>query len=106
MGLMCNIQKRYASGRMVSGQIIGVKYIQACNMIWYISLISGKNTENVDNKSPMPSAKADSINIEIGTKSVAHVIDFLVTRVISISGIMDKERLTIPVRTEEIANEV
>ena len=37
--------------------MIGVKYIQAVNRIWYISETSGKYVERVDRIRPMPNVK-------------------------------------------------
>ena len=82
--------------------MIGVRYIQARSMIWYISDSSGKKTAKVD----MISVKAANM---INTKGINNMLQWKGVFVINImkkSGTKDKVILTNPVPTEETANDV
>ena len=63
-----------ASGRISDGYMMGVRYIQACRMIWYISAISGNRTARLDSSRLTPSAKALSKRIGSGRNRIVRRI--------------------------------
>src|SRR5215212_3527306 len=106
MGFKWSTHVRYASGIIVSGYIMGVIYIQAWMIIWYISDISGKRTARLDSIRPTPRAKAVRNSKGMGRKKTAHVIGLFVMSRIRSKGTKDKIRLTSPVPTDDTENTV
>ena len=85
---------------------MGVRYIHACRMIWYISDISGKRTATLDNRSPTPSAKVVNRSMGMGIKRIARVMGRLIISNMSRSGIKEIIKLTSPVPTDDMEKEV
>jgi hypothetical protein len=86
--------------------MMGVRYIHAWIMIWYISEISGNRMAILDNNRPTPRAKAVSRMIGIGMKRIAQVIGLFIISIIIRRGISESARLTTPVPMDETENAV
>jgi|SRR6185436_13532116 len=106
MGFKCNSQNLYLSGRISAGYTMGVKYIHAWMIIWYMSFTSGKYTATVERIKLTPNANAVKHRIGIGTKRNAHVMGLPIANKISRSGTRDSTRLTTPVPMDEMEKAV